>query len=109
LNLLINAGHALKSVATKQRRIEVSLKLDGAFVAATVRDFGTGIKPEHLPRLFDPFFTTKGPREGTGLGLSICHGIVRELKGDIHVESEYGAGTAMTVRLPAPALSQEAA
>ena len=51
----------------------------------TVKDTGSGIPKEQLPHIFDPFFTTK--EAGTGLGLSIVHGIIKEHKGSIKVES----------------------
>ena len=40
----------------------------------TIRDTGTGIPPDILPRIFDPFFTTKGSK-GTGFGLSQVYGL----------------------------------
>jgi PAS domain S-box-containing protein len=64
-----------------------------------VRDEGTGVAPEVLPRLFEPFFTTKGKR-GTGLGLAVSHSIVSRHGGTIEVESRLGEGTTFTIRLP---------
>jgi len=67
----------------------------------TLRDAGSGIAPEHLPHLTDPFFTTKRDQGGTGLGLSISAGIVREHGGTLQFASVPGAGTTVTLRLPA--------
>ena len=62
-------------------------------------DYGLGIKKENLQYLFHPFFTTK--LRGTGLGLAICRRIIVERhNGKIHVESEEGKGTTVTVELP---------
>jgi two-component system, NtrC family, sensor kinase len=73
----------------------------GNEVEIRVRDNGTGIAPESRDRLFQPFFTTKPTGEGTGLGLSISYDIVTQQHGGtIGVDSELGAFTEFTVRLP---------
>jgi signal transduction histidine kinase len=69
-------------------------------VGISVMDTGQGIAPDVLPRVFEPFFTTKAAGEGTGLGLAIAKDIVREHRGQIHVESTVGVGTTFTVWLP---------
>jgi PAS domain S-box-containing protein len=73
----------------------------GDAVEVRVRDNGTGIPPEIKDKLFQPFFTTKPTGEGTGLGLSISYDIVTQQHGGtITVESEPGAYTEFTIRLP---------
>jgi signal transduction histidine kinase len=73
----------------------------GDLVEVRVRDNGIGIPPEIKDKLFQPFFTTKPTGEGTGLGLSISYDIVTQQHGGtITVESEPGAFTEFTVRLP---------
>jgi PAS domain S-box-containing protein len=73
----------------------------GDAVEVRVRDNGIGIPPEIRDKLFQPFFTTKPTGEGTGLGLSISYEIVTQQHGGtITVESETGAFTEFTVRLP---------
>ena len=70
-------------------------------VEVTVRDNGTGIPPEIRDRLFQPFFTTKPTGEGTGLTLSISYDIITQQHGGtITVDSEPGAYTEFTIRLP---------
>jgi GAF domain-containing protein len=70
-------------------------------VEVRVRDNGTGIPPEIKDKLFQPFFTTKPTGQGTGLGLSISYDIVTQQHGGtITVESEPGAYTEFTIRLP---------
>jgi two-component system sensor histidine kinase CreC len=71
-----------------------------------VRDEGSGIEPELLPKIFDRFFTTANPRtgnRGTGLGLAIAKSIATANGGTISVESESGCGSVFTVTFPATA------
>ncbi|MEZ6076236.1 MAG: ATP-binding protein [Pirellulaceae bacterium] len=66
----------------------------------SIRDSGSGIPPEILPRIFEPFFSTKsGPdasgKGGTGVGLSTCKEVIDAHGGRIRVESSVGKGTAL--------------
>lgn len=72
-------------------------------VLISIRDFGSGIRPEDLPKIFDPYFSTKerGAQKGMGLGLSTAHSIIRKHKGVIKVESRPDMGTTAIVMLPA--------
>lgn len=96
MNLLVNAGHAIK----ERGRITVRTGQVGGDVWVEVEDTGNGIQPEHLGRIFEPFFTTKPVGEGTGLGLSLSYGIVQKHGGRIEVRSELGKGSAFKVVLP---------
>jgi signal transduction histidine kinase len=107
LNLFGNGFYA----ATKRQRdgaeadFRPTLKVAtcdlGDAVEMRIRDNGTGIAPEIKAKLFQPFFTTKPTGEGTGLGLSISYDIVTQQHGGtIEVDSEVGAFTEFTVRLP---------
>jgi signal transduction histidine kinase len=103
INLLINARQAMPSGG----RVIIRLTHDEAqgLVELMVRDTGSGIPAEKLPRIFDAFYTTKsGPDEsgrgGTGLGLSACKEIIEAHHGRIRVESTVGKGTAFTIKLP---------
>jgi len=100
LNLLVNAAHAIPEGAVEENEIRVRTWQEGADVFAEVRDTGSGVSRDHLPRLFEPFFTTKKEGSGTGLGLAISKRIVESYGGCIEVESEIGKGTSFVVRLP---------
>jgi len=68
-----------------------------------VKDSGSGIPADVLPRIFDPFFTTKEDQNRTGLGLAVAASIIEQHTGEITVRSEPGAGTEFRVALPATA------
>ncbi len=63
-------------------------KDDRLWIRTTVEGHGTGIPKDIMDKMFDPFFTTKPRDVGTGLGFSISHGIARDHKGALVVESE---------------------
>jgi signal transduction histidine kinase len=103
LNLLTNARQAMP----RGGRILIRVAPDAAAntVDLTVRDSGSGIPAEVLPRIFDRYFTTKsGPdasgKGGTGVGLAMCREIIESHEGKIRVESTVGVGTAFTLKLP---------
>jgi signal transduction histidine kinase len=100
INLLTNAIEATPAGG----RVEVKGRPradDGRpGVAIEVRDTGSGIPGDVLPRIFDPFFSTKPAREGAGLGLAICRDLIRSNGSEIQVASRPGEGTTFTVWLP---------
>jgi signal transduction histidine kinase len=65
----------------------------------SVRDTGSGIAPEELPKIFDRFYKRHGSR-GSGLGLTIARDLVRAHGGTITAESRAGEGTTVTFSLP---------
>jgi len=71
----------------------------GPFIVLTVNDTGTGMGKKIRQRVFDPYYTTK--EVGNGLGLAVIHGIVRDYRGMIRVESDPGVGTSVVVFIPA--------
>jgi len=83
--------------------LTTTLDRDEEIVRIVVRDDGTGISPEILPRLFEPFLTTKETGKGVGLGLAIARSILERHNGDIEVQSELGRGTTFTLTLPCDA------
>jgi two-component system cell cycle sensor histidine kinase/response regulator CckA len=79
--------------------------VSGAHVQIEVRDTGTGMRPDVLPRIFEPFFTTKG-ESGTGLGLMIAKELIEQAGGRIRVESQYEQGATFRIELPQHVLPQ---
>lgn len=63
-----------------------------------VADTGVGITPADMRHIFEPFFSTFA--DGTGLGLPIAKKAVEDFGGELTVESEPGAGTTVTLKLP---------
>jgi PAS domain S-box-containing protein len=70
----------------------------GPYVLLEVSDSGPGMDDQMQTRIFDPFVTTKFM--GRGLGLAEVQGIVRSLKGGIHVSSAAGSGSTFGILLP---------
>jgi signal transduction histidine kinase/ActR/RegA family two-component response regulator len=114
MNLAINARDAMAqggdlvvslrcreiSVAEAGNRFEAA---PGKFICLSVSDSGCGMDDKTLKRIFEPFFTTKEPGKGTGLGLATVHGIVKQHRGWIEVNSSVDKGTTFHIYLPATA------
>ncbi|MFO0573895.1 MAG: AAA family ATPase [Polyangia bacterium] len=89
------------------RLISLRTRRSGSAIEVEVSDNGSGIAPEHLPRIFEPFFSTK-PDTGTGLGLALVKKVVSLHQGDIRVQSAPERGTQVTITLPLGAAVGEA-
>jgi two-component system cell cycle sensor histidine kinase/response regulator CckA len=108
LNILSNANYSLNqrfpgSNENKFLGIQAkTVKLeDQNYVRTIFYDRGTGIPKNILNKVCDPFFSTKPPSNGTGLGLSISHGIIKNHRGKLLLESVEGEYTKVMVDLPA--------
>jgi two-component system NtrC family sensor kinase len=100
LNLITNAIDAHEGKPYGTISISTRSDFEKQGVNIVVADTGSGIPPENLERVFDPFFTTKPVGKGTGLGLSISYSIIKQLGGDISVQSEPGKGAQFSLFLP---------
>jgi two-component system phosphate regulon sensor histidine kinase PhoR len=84
--------------------VSVAVVDEGRFETIKVRDSGTGIAPEHLPRIFERFYRIDKARSsaagGTGLGLAIVKHLARAHGGEALVTSEVGLGSEFSIRLP---------
>ena len=70
------------------------------FACLSVADTGEGIPAEVVSKVFEPFFTTKPAGQGTGLGLAMIYGFVKQMNGDIDLETAPGRGTTMRLFFP---------
>ncbi len=100
LALIMNALDAM----SQGGNLWLSTRSDGGVIRIVVRDDGSGIPAEILPRIFEPFLTTKETGRGVGLGLAISRSILERHRGTIEVQSEAGRGTTFTITLPCDAV-----
>lgn len=111
LNLMFNARDAMEEGGRVEISVAVVETAPGTErVRLRVSDTGAGMDEEVKRRTFDPFFTTKDPGAGSGLGLFAVFGIVRQMRGEIRLESTLGVGTSFEIDFPfaPPASSQDA-
>ncbi len=107
--ILINIlNNAVKFTTKGEIRFHISGTLDEAQkkikILFEVMDTGIGIKQEDLGHLFESFERIDEKKhmhiEGTGLGLSICDHLIRQMEGQISVESVYGKGSVFRILIP---------
>jgi two-component system phosphate regulon sensor histidine kinase PhoR len=84
--------------------IWVEIRPRGPELEVEVRDSGSGIPAQALPRIFERFYRVDEGRDrsagGTGLGLAIVRHLVQAMGGDVEARSVLGEGTAIRFRLP---------
>jgi len=111
LNLVLNSRDAMPrggtlAVRTARRQLNEADASElqvapGGYVELRVADTGSGMDEVTRLRVFEPFFTTKSGEAGSGLGLSMVYGFVQQSGGAVHIQSTPGAGTVVTLLLPA--------
>ncbi|HXJ89546.1 MAG TPA: ATP-binding protein [Candidatus Binatia bacterium] len=112
LNLVLNARDALPTggqISVETGNCKMQILPDGGgnrpensclpCALFAVEDNGLGMDEFVRAHLFEPFFTTKAGK-GTGIGLATVHDIVSSNGGLIHVQSELGRGTRISILLP---------
>ncbi|WP_418698441.1 ATP-binding protein [Bacteroides sp.] len=92
-------NNAIKFTSVGSITVGYELPKDG-YVRFYVTDTGAGIPPEKLDSVFNRFVKLDSFKQGTGLGLAISQSIIKELKGDIGVESQLGKGSTFWFTLP---------
>ncbi len=108
LNLFSNARFAVREKCKLlieknidfRKKIVISTYLKDNEIGFSIEDNGIGIPKKLQKNIFDPFFTTKSEEVGTGLGLSISYGIIKEMRGNISVESKENEFTKMIIGFP---------
>jgi two-component system OmpR family sensor kinase/two-component system sensor histidine kinase BaeS len=78
--------------------VHVEVATTPATLTMRIRDGGTGIAQDDLPRIFDRFYKGTGST-GSGLGLTIARNLVTAHGGTLTAESRIGVGTTMTVEI----------
>ena len=97
-NLISNA---LKHTSKGEIRYGYEIVDDGQNISFFVSDTGSGIDPAFLEHIFDTYASQDADKKkGYGLGLALCRIIVKQMEGDISVESEVGKGTKFTFTFP---------
>ncbi|WP_297837218.1 ATP-binding protein [uncultured Roseibium sp.] len=97
LNLCVNAGQAIEYEGHIE--IAVTRQTDGT-ISLSVKDDGCGMDADTLRQAAEPFFSARANGEGTGLGLSMVHGFAHQSGGTIHIASQPGHGTCVTLTFP---------
>jgi signal transduction histidine kinase len=105
--ILANLYDNARRYTPAEGRIVAAAAPDGAGIRVSVRDTGSGIAGDHLPRIFERFYRVDPSRSraegGTGLGLSIVKHMVEAHGGRVWAESALGQGTTISCWFPAPA------
>ncbi len=100
LNIISNAI----KYTNNEGQIQVSSRLSDGFVSIIVSDNGIGIPEEDKNRIFERFYRVEKGRSrdlgGTGLGLSIAKEIIEAHGGEILLESHFGEGTKVEIKIP---------
>jgi PAS domain S-box-containing protein len=102
LNLVVNGMDAMNTVEESKRVLLIRghrETRDGRLeTLVSVRDAGTGFKPEEMDRLFEAFYTTKP--QGMGMGLAISRSIIEAHGGRLWAEPNQGSGATFLFSLP---------
>jgi signal transduction histidine kinase len=89
--------NAIEAV-TGQGTVTITTSIAGTSVLCSIADTGGGMPTDVAQRALEPFFTTKGPQR-PGLGLSAALGVVRQMGGQLDIQTEVDRGTRVAIRL----------
>ncbi len=104
-NLIENAiKYGASADGANRERVEISVTRTAREGWLSVRDYGRGIAPEHLPRLTERFYRIDAGQSrskgGTGLGLAIVKHIMARHRGRLTISSQLGLGSTFTAMTP---------
>jgi signal transduction histidine kinase len=94
VNLITNAIEA----SGQDKRVLISVAAGSTMTTIIIADKGSGMEKKIIDNIFVPFYTKK--RDGTGLGMPIAKKIIEGHRGEIHISSKPGEGTAVVIELP---------
>ncbi len=96
--------NAIKFNTKTEKIIKIQCVNHGNCVSLSVRDYGTGIRPQDVNRIFEPFYQVDddmtGQVSGWGLGLTMVQRILELHGGSVSVVSDRGLGSIFTLNLP---------
>lgn len=95
---LINVINNAIESSSAGGNVAISMETEKNDVAIRIKDFGSGMDRETLENIFIPFYSRKDT--GTGLGMAIVKKVIEGHHGKIHIESQPGEGSEVTIRLP---------
>lgn len=96
INLLDNAF----KFTSKGGRVELTTSKEDKWIVLTVKDNGSGISDDDLPRVKEKFYKGKNSKSHSGIGLSICDEIIKMHGGELIIKSQLHSGTTVLVKLP---------
>ncbi len=105
LNIIDNAA----KYGADGKALKVSVCCKTGVGTLRIREFGVGIPQDELPFVKEKFFKGSARGRGAGIGLAVCNEIVMLHEGELEVESTYGEGTEIIIKLPARAGESEKA
>ncbi|MBN2286244.1 MAG: HAMP domain-containing histidine kinase [Tissierellales bacterium] len=109
INIAINGIHAMDGAGILKvvlqcnegvKKYPETRMKNTRYIEVIIQDNGCGIDEKDIHNIFLPFYTTKEDGNGTGLGLSVASDIIKNHKGEIHIDSKIGQGTSVHIYLP---------
>lgn len=90
--------NGIEAMANRGGFLQITVNHNKKHLTIKICDGGHGLTPAQIQRLGEPYYTTK--KQGTGLGLMITYSMLKEMQGEIHVESEINIGTCFIIHFP---------